>query len=268
MSPTGGQTAHWGQEPRRPADVYKMSNQPATATLLVPPRRFGELLVQRRTEIGRSTLDVEQLAKGRFSAGDLVMFETGLASPTDEQLRHLAVVYGLDLSSITPQRAVLELDRAEGIVQIGHESERFDPDQDDREILLRYLAIVYRMRSINPGSSIPARTDDLSTLALVFSTTTDEIRSTLDALMLHDRPELRRRHQDLKRRLVVPGLGVLVALTSVGGLLLVRHTSGSAAVVPRPIAGVPVEIGNALVIERATPDGPGFSIGSALTVER
>lgn len=245
-----------------------MSIEPASATLLVPPRRFGELLVQRRTEVGRSTHDVEHLAQGRFSAGDLAMFETGGASPTDEQLRHLAVVYGLDLATITPQRAVLELDRAEGIVQIGAESERFDPDQDDREILLRYLAIVYRMRSINPGSSIPSRTDDLSTLALVFSTTTDSIRATLESLMLNDRVELRRRHQDLKRRVVVPGLGVLVALTSVGGLLLVRKASETPDARPVPTKTVGVEIGDALVIERGTPGTINFNIDSALTIER
>ena len=250
---------------------YRMSEQSATAALLVPPRRFGELLVQRRTEMGRSTVDVERLALGRFSAGELVMFETGLTAPTDEQLRHLAVVYGLDLSSITPQRALLEIDRNEGIVQIGPETERFDPSQDDREILLRYLAIVYRMRSINPGVSIPARTDDLSTLALVFSTTPDEMRSTLDTLMLRERVELRRRHNDLKRRLVVPGLGVLVALTSVGGLLLVRNSAGSAAasVVPVPTTSVSVDIGTALVLERS--DGSAsanYAIGDALVIER
>lgn len=245
-----------------------MPIQPATATLLVPPRRFGELLVQRRAEMGRSPLEVEQLANGRFSAGDLVMFETGVVSPTDEQLRHLAVVYGLDLASITPQRAVLELDRAEGIVQIGAESERFDPREDDREILLRYLAIVYRMRSINPGSSIPSRVDDLATLALVFSTTPDAVRAALDSLMLNDRVELRRRHQELKRRVIVPGLGVLVALTSVGGLLLVRKTGGTAGAMPTPTKVAGVEIGSALVIERATQNTGNATIASALTIER
>ena len=220
--------------------------------------------------MGRSTVDVERVAMGRFSAGDLVMFETGLAAPTDEQLRHLAVVYGLDLSSITPQRALLEIDRNEGVVQIGPETERFDPDRDDREILLRYLAIVYRMRSINPGVSIPARTDDLATLALVFSTTADEMRATLDALMLGDRTELRRRHNDLKRRLVVPGLGVLVALTSVGGLLLVRNSSGNAlkGASPAPTSSVSVDIGTALVLERNGETPTNYAIGEALVIER
>lgn len=248
-------------------------NQSSSTTLLVPPRRFGELLVQRRTASGLSSSDIERAAMGRFSAGELLMFESGQIAPDDEQLRQLARLYSLDLSSISPQRAVLELDLREGLVQIGHEAERFSPDQDDREILLRYLALVYRMRSINPGVAIPAREGDLATLADVFSTSQSEIRSTLESLMLAERPEIGRRMSDLRRRLIVPGLGVLVALTTVGGLLLVRTAGGGAPdpSTPKPSltvpASVPVEINDAVVIQRgSTPTN--VNIGDALVIER
>jgi transcriptional regulator with XRE-family HTH domain len=253
-----------------PVDAQPMPSHPTSSTLLVPPRRFGELLVTRRQELGRTSADLEAAALGRFSAGDLRQFESGLAAPTDEQLRHLAVIYGLDLSSITPQRAVLELDLREGIVSIGDEAERFRPTDDDREILLRYLAIVYRMRAINPGVSIPARVDDLATLAQIFSTTTTDIHAILDSLMLQERSEIRRRHQELRRRLVVPALGVLVALTSIGGLVLVRHSDATAkaTALPVPSAAIAVQIGDALTITRGAGDGVGYAIGDAIVIER
>lgn len=251
-----------------------MTIQPERTALLVPPRRLGELLAHRRAEMHQSIAELEHRSFGRFSAGDLALFEAGDASPTDEQLRHLAAIYGLDLSAITPQRAFLELDLTEGLVSIGGEEERFSPEQDDREILLRYLAIVYRMRAINPGVVVPARNDDLATLALVFSTTPAEMRATLESLMLGERSELRRRHADLKRRVVVPGIGVLVALTTVGGLLLVRQLAGPNQALEPTIKltnRAPVEIGSALVVTNADAAGrPAGSvdIGSALIIER
>ena len=255
-------------------DGYTVTIQPERTALLVPPRRLGELLAHRRAEMHQSIAEIEHRSLGRFSAGDLALFEAGEASPTDEQLRHLAVIYGLDLSAITPQRAFLELDLTEGLVSIGGEEERFAPEQDDREILLRYLAIVYRMRAINPGVVVPARNDDLATLALVFSTTPAEMRATLESLMLGERSELRRRHADLKRRVVVPGIGVLVALTTVGGLLLVRQLAGPNQALEPTIKltnRAPVEIGSALVVTNADAAGrPAGSvdIGSALTIAR
>jgi transcriptional regulator with XRE-family HTH domain len=248
-----------------------VTDQSSRAALLVPPRRLGELLTGRRAVMGMSLADVERIAVGRFSAGDLHLFETGQAAATDDQLRHLAGIYGVDLGSITPQRATLSLDIGEGLVAIGGESERFAPDHDDREILLRYLAIVYRMRAINPGVSIPARNDDLDTLAQVFSTTPAEIRSTLESLMTVERIELRSRHAELKRRIIVPGLGVLVALTTIGGLLLVRSNNGGVtmASAPTPSAATSVDIGTALVIERSNQMmASKATIGDALIIER
>lgn len=263
-----------GQEIVVAVDGYTVTNQPERTVLLVPPRRLGELLTQRRTEMCQSIGEIEHRSLGRFSAGDLALFEAGAASPTDEQLRHLAGIYGLDLSAIAPQRAFLELDLSEGLVSIGGEEERFAPDHDDREILLRYLAIVYRMRAINPGVVVPARTDDLTTLALVFSTTPADMRATLESLMLGERSELRRRHAELKRRVVVPGLGVLVALTTVGGLLLVRHGSGAMQplkTTTNPTTTASVEIGSPQVFTNTDAAGlPAGSvdIGSALNLER
>lgn len=252
-------------------DGYSVDTETDRTMLLVPPRRLGELLTRRRAEMSRSLAEIEQQARGRFSAGDLAMFETGAASPTDEQLRHLAGLYGVDLAAITPQRAVLELDLTECLVSIGDEEERFSPDEDDREILLRYLAIVYRMRAINPGAVVPARNDDLAMLSMVFSTTPSEMRTTLESLMLGERVDLRNRHADLKRRVIVPGLGVLVALTTVGGLLLVRPTSGSRDPVVAPSAQphTSVSIGTPLVIGRTARDvTPSVHIGTAQVIER
>lgn len=240
------------------------------ATTLVPPNRLAGLLTSTRLAAGLDLRDIEALAAGRFSVGELQLIETGGLTLTDDDLRAVAELYGVDLGAVAPARAVLEIDRAEGRLVVAGSQQRFLPGDDDRQIMLRYLALVYRLRDQTPGAVLPARVDDLDILAQVFGTDPDHVRHELQSLMVGASREIRSLHRSDRRRVAIPALGILVALTAVGGLLLTAGSSGSGpggsptpAAAARPI----VNIGTPLVIHRdSVPVGPVVEIGDALVI--
>ena len=69
--------------------------------------------------------------------------------------------------------------------------QRFQPGDDDRQIMLRYLALVYRLRDQTPGAVLPARVDDLDILAQVFGTDPDHVQHELESLMVVASREIR-----------------------------------------------------------------------------
>ena len=154
------------------------------ATTLVPPNRLAELLTTTRLAAGLALGDIEERAAGRFSVGELQLIETGGLALDDEDLRAVASLYGVDLGAVVPSRAVLEIDRAEGRLVVADTQQRFLPGDDDRQIMLRYLALVYRLRDQTPGLLLPARVDDLDILARVFGTDPDRVSHELQRLMV------------------------------------------------------------------------------------
>jgi transcriptional regulator with XRE-family HTH domain len=245
-----------------------------TSDLLVPPARLATFLTQARAEQQLSISDIELRAKGAFSQGELRQLEAGELALRDPDLRLLASAYGIDWSTIVPTRAALVIDRNEGLVSLGESVGQFKPQDDDRKIMLRYLALVYRIRNAQPGKLIASRDDDLEVLATVFGATPAEIRIQLEQLMLVAAPQIRFQHGMFRNRVIIPALGVLVALTAAGGLVL---TSGGSSSITSA-----ANIGSAITIERSSaktvastvvanaqaPVGGETNIGSALTIER
>ena len=221
------------------------------ATTLVPPNRLAELLTTTRLAAGLDIRDIEQRAAGRFSVGELQLIETGGLTLADEDLRVIAGLYGVDLGAVAPSRAVLEIDRTEGRLVVADARQRFLPGDDDRQIMLRYLALVYRLRDQSPGAILPARVGDLDILAQVFGTDADLVRHELQSLMVGSSREIRSLHRSQRRRVAIPAIGILVALTAAGGLLLTSQSAGSGPSTPtKPQPGVhaTAEIGQPLVI--------------------
>lgn len=179
------------------------------------------------------------------------MLERGAVAVVDHDIQAVAALYGVDLAQSVRGQAELIIDRSEGKLAIGDSRGRFAPNDDDRDIMIRYLSLVYRLRNSAPGQVLPARNGDLEVLAQVFSSTPEEVRLALEDLMLHHAPALRETHRILRRRVAIPAIGVLVALTAVGGLVLMSRSEPAS---PKPSAGQSVEIGTAMTIER-TPDG-------------
>ncbi len=250
-------------------------NSAISSDLLVPPARLASFLLDARTTQQLTLSDIELRAGGAFSQGELRQIEAGKLALRDPDLRVLAAAYGIDLSTVVPCRATLVIDRSEGLVSLGESVGKFKPEDDDRKIMLRYLALVYRIRNAQPGMPVASRDDDLVILADVFSTTPAEVRRQLEELMNTASPEIRFQYGAFRNRLFVPAIGMLVALTAAGGLLFTSGPSVSAAasLPAKPAAGIAaaavashINIGSALTIERSAVGTT--NIGDALVIER
>ena len=212
------------------------------ASSLLPPRRLGALLAHARSSVGLSYDQVAGMCANRFGIDDLYRVENGTRLIDDDDVRILAALYGLSTSQIIPQRGQLCIDQHEGLIAAGDTTGRFTPGGDDREIMLRYLSLVYVLRAMKPGRFFVPRIADLVVLGRVMDASPAAVRRDLEWLMRSGRREIIATGNNMARRVVMPTIGILVALTSVGGLLFLHPAAASE----------PPQIGSATVIERAT----------------
>lgn len=201
---------------------------------LIPPYRLGRMLGELRERRGWTLPDVERISLGRFSVEALEVIEAGAWIVHDEQVRDLASLYEIELTNVVAQRSELVVDIYEGRLSIGKKARTFSPSASPRHVLLRYLALVTALRDMAAGA-LPLRDEDLRTLGLALSIGPGHVRRELDHLMVNSPKELEHLSHSLARRLAVPALGVLVAVTAAGGLLLVKsHRDLSGAPAQRP----------------------------------
>jgi hypothetical protein len=229
---------------------------------LVPPARLASLLIAARTTSGLELSDIELAGEGRFSMGDLRQIEAGAVTLSDNELRTIARIYNVDLGTVAPGRSTLEIDRSEGLLIVGGSTKRFLPDDDDRKIMLRYLALVYKMRDTKPGIPLGPRDNDLAVLAEVFGCSVIDVRDQFDHLTTTAIREIQSFHGSLGWRKILPGLGVLVAITAAGGLLLTQQHNSTPVRPATSVVGAHISIGEPLVITR-----DGSSGGSASDAE-
>lgn len=220
---------------------------------LVPPARLARLLVQTREASGRALDDIAAATGGRFDMTALHAVEAGHRTVDDEDLRVLGEAYGVDLGEIPVQRTKLLVDPDEGLLVVGGTRRRFKPSGDE-ELLMRYLALVYKMREARLGVPISPRSGDLEVLASVLGCSPDEVRERLITMMSERVGELQKIDRSLARRVVVPVLGVVVAASTVGGLLLVRSgevpNPAQSSQITVPASDLGVEIGDSMVIQK------------------
>jgi hypothetical protein len=263
-------TAFGGSDP----EENQMSTRATPTELLVPPRRLGQLLSTARVEGGYS-LDEAAAAMGPgWSSLALLEIETGHRPVADQELASLTGLYGIETSTLIPARSHLVVDLDERSIEVGERSSTLDGEVVDRhEVLSRYLSMVYAMRDVPPGRAVPLRLPDLEILSGVLGTPRRQVEDELRSLMTTDTAALGQRTRNLKGRLLVPVIGVVVAVTALGTLLLINDDSGTdvtttagavVTTVEQPAdagattadagAEVPTEIGDAVVQER-NPDG-------------
>ena len=246
---------------------------------LVPPHRLGELLCDARLQQGLS-LDAAAVELGPdWSALTLLEIETGYRTVPDQDLLILTEMYKIDTADLIPSRSHLVLEIDDRIQDRGNLTVHFVGGAGDEtatgeggEVLTRYLAALYSMRGIEPGQVIPLRQPDLMVLSEALGRPAVQIEQELIALMLLSEEAVRTRGSRLRNRVLIPALGVVVAITAVGMLLLVSEESGAAdaaqlggqpAATSAGGAGasagseVPVEIGDAVVQERLPDGSPG-----------
>jgi hypothetical protein len=249
----------------------------AVGTTLIPASRFGEVLRRARVGRGLSLDDLAAASAGRFTAGWLEQVEFGEFGVDDDQVERLAGLYDVEVCTLTPQRAQLVIDLEAGTVTAGPETSVVggsEPDPDD--VLTHYLSLVYTLRGIEPGTPIPLRDLDVATLSSALDRPAVEIERDLHRRMTARVPDLTRSTNALRRRLVIPAAGVLVAATAVGALVFLSSATddtpspppvpveapGSSADADVLFTPVPVEPGKTsvevppLVLERDDPTDP------------
>lgn len=258
-----------------------MQTRATQTELLVPPRRLGQLLATARVQSGYSLEEATNALGPNWNALALLEVETGHRPVLDRDLAVLTALYGIPTTNLIPARSHLVLDLDEGRLEVGDRTTTLEgASVERRDVLARYLSMVYAMRDVNPGQTVPLRLPDLEILSGVLGAPRRQVEDELHQLMVRNPDVVAGRTSRLKGRLLVPVLGVLVAVTAVGTLLLVNDgdsadvtTTGGAATVATVDVGatpetsvdtstpagaeVPTEIGDAVVQERLPDGSPG-----------
>ena len=253
-----------------------MQTRDIPTELLVPPRRLGQLLSSARVQGGFS-LDEAALAMGpNWSSLALLEIETGHRPVLEEDLATLTKLYRIPTTTLIPTRSHLMLDLDEGVLEVGHQRARLDGEVvERRDVLTRYLSMVYAMRGARPGQAVPLRLPDLEVLSGVLGAPRRQLEDELRSMMVKNSDVLGQRTRGLKGRLLIPVIGVVVAVTAVGTLLLVSNDSdavtssggatpttivadpGTATTTVDGTAGATTDIGDAAVQERLPDGSPG-----------
>lgn len=159
-------------------------------------------------------------------------------------------------STTLTRRETLVIDLAAGTVSAGPWSTELGAGSDDPdEIFTRYLALVYEMRQIEPGTPIPLRSLDIAVLAQALTMRPADIEQRLVVLMTPGNRRLEAMRTMLKSRVGIAA-AVVVAATAVGLLIVVPggeaspgDTTDTSDVQVAPSLVEP-EIGEGLTIER------------------
>lgn len=232
----------------------------APTTSLIPPRRLGSLLREARASQGRSLTDLTT-ASG-LSLVELDDIEHGRRDLDETTLGALITAYGVEGADLVPARAQLVIDLDDGRIAVNRTDVDVDPASGPDAVLTRYLALVYRLRDLPPGTRIPLREIDVDVLATALSLPAEDITTRLERLV-DSESAVERDQQRIRRQLLLPLVGVVIAATTVGTLVLVADAgetpppapaaeTGSARIATPAIeeaGAVETDIGNGGAIE-------------------
>ena len=188
---------------------------------LIPPARLGMFVAESRRQSGMSREDVAHSSSGRLSIADVSMIERGRLICGEPQLGAIEDVLGLRFGQEAPTRTRLIVDPEQGRLVMGGRVAQVLPDTSDKELLLRYLTLVYLCRRARPGTYVVPRGDDVETLATVMNRPAVDVRQSLARLPLVERDALRVAVRTASNRRVLPGLGLFVGMHRHGALLMV-----------------------------------------------
>lgn len=183
-------------------------------------------------ERGLTVTDVCAEIGGALDDIELLEIETGRRPIEDQDLKTLAQLYGLTTSSMVPSRSQLVIDLDEGIIEADGTTADLTDESQRNDVLTKYLALVYSMREKEPGTALTLRIADLDVLAEALDSDRRTIEDELVSLMVVTPEPVKKRFRLLRGRTVVPVVGVLVASTTAGALVLTDVKDSSAAEPP------------------------------------
>jgi hypothetical protein len=151
---------------------------------LVPPSRLGSLLTEHRTRRGLTIDELRLDAILDFSAEELRQIEQGQRPLTDDQVHRLMTAYRASSGPLVPERVELTVDLHHGAMFAGSRTKVLPADATLDDVLGRYLSLLYLMRGLEPGNTLPLRSDDLTVLSNAVDLNIAEIEGRLFELML------------------------------------------------------------------------------------
>lgn len=245
-----------------------MQSRELPPELLLPPKRLGTLLAEARNDGGYSLSEAAEALGPNWTSLALLEVETGRRPVMDPEVAALTDLYGIETTTLIPERSHLVVDLTEGRLAAGDREIRIEASSiERREVLSQYLAMVYAMRDLMPGTAVSLRDPDVAVLEGVLGVPSQTVVSELRSLMVAPDGAVAHRVRRLRGRVLIPVIGVVVAVTAAGTLLFVsgdsdaaevKSTGGTESVQPGAATAAPVEaeveIGDAVVQERL-PDG-------------
>ena len=182
--------------------VVSVVSSPPSKSLVayVPTARLAQLLVIARGGTGMSLEDMVEVFKGRFTVFQLMQLEAAILPINDDDLRAIAKAYGLDYAIFAPERGVLRIDLSGLSIAIGNHESAFDAGSDSTQILIRYLALLYKLRKVAPGEPLVLRDPDLNVLAQTYSCSVEQVKQALLHLMTSNVAEIRAQLKALTKR--------------------------------------------------------------------
>lgn len=206
----------------------------APTTTLVPPRRLGMLLRRARQSAGLELTDLT--ASSGLTVVELDDIEYGRRDLDDHLLSVLVRTYGIEDAELLPARSQLIIDLDEGRISVEGTDDVGVTSGPDA-ILARYLGLVYRLRALPVGAPLSLRDVDLEVLSSALELATDEVEERLHRLM-RDRAQIQDDQRRIRRHLLMPLVGIVVAATGIGTLVLIAQREPASAPAPVPSTDV------------------------------
>jgi len=204
-----------------------------TATLtLLPPRRLGAILAERRMLMSST---VAEVADGSpFTETQLLEIEAGAAPLTEARIDAVIAAYGMHPDDLLSQRAQVVVDLDRGQLLVAEQAAALDLDAPTAdEVLGAYLSLLYVLRRATPGTPLILRAHDLGILARSLRLAEPEVEARLVGLMARPTPEIEVLHRSLRRKLLLPVIGAVVVVGALG-LVLVLRADSQAQITPSP----------------------------------
>lgn len=201
---------------------------------LIPPARLGPFLAESRRMLGLTIPDVVDALSGIIGRRELRMLETGRLCPTEAQVRGLAGLLHLPLERVVPGRVRLIVDANQGQMVTGEVVATFVPHQSVNEVLIAYLSCMTICRGTRPGTYVAPRADDVEVLSIALDESAPWVKQRLLVLSRQERDRIRLRVRTISQQSSLPSLGIFVAFTQVGALILVDADAVSGMPFPLP----------------------------------
>jgi transcriptional regulator with XRE-family HTH domain len=155
-----------------------------------PTRRSGQQLRQVRRKQGLSRAEVARSAG--LTRRELAAYERGRVQIPDSDLWCLAGSCGVDVGELLPQRAPLHVESDLSTLAIGDSIRHLRSPNEPDGTLREYMATIYELRNLPPGTTVPLREADLAALADALGETPEAIESRLVEVVGTNREEAAR----------------------------------------------------------------------------